>query len=1049
MPESLRQPTARPAGPLVASLDGVRREVRRFHLVRACVFGLVVFAAVLVLAEGFERLAVLREGTALLVVSVAIVCAVLTVLRLVLRALVRTPSVTDLALGVEAAHPELLDSFVCAVELEVSGREHLGPLEESLLARARQQLRLLDPAGIFRSSLAWRRLVLLALLAALATGALGHTRVARKARYHLADWRAGTPTGLTLEFPREPVPERSNVRLEARINRWQDATEILYEDQDGRHRFPLNQTPGGDRHFTFYDLVGMVRFRVETPSLRSAWHTVESFTPPGFERVSLRIEQPAYTGREAIEFDEFRNTSAVVGSRIELTVATRPGTDAVVLADGSSLAMGETGPGVFQFAQRLAETLVFRVRLRTAEGFSAFGPEVTILGEPDLPPVIEVVEPRRDVQVLADERVYLEALASDDFGISRVVLRYTVSGGEPQHVVLHEAPSGAPPEPEVAVGNMLDLAELEVTDGDVISYAFLAADNRDPEPQTARSRVFFITVRPEPEDAGEMEGEGQKTEVDLAALIAELKRIIRLTWDMPEARERERETRRDELYRALKELALETRSTMNEILGDTDGEDADTVRQAFTMIEREILSAANLVERNLFEEALAPEERALAMLVAIENELLKNTMRAQGEGDQQSEGDDQPEEQEGEPDGDRGTAQAQDRARIREALEQVRRLAERQDGQNRDLERAPDGLDQALASALGEKQQDIRETSAAIRGRLANLADAEQAVADLANAEREMSRSQQALDNRNLPLARPYGARSHQALLAAIRSLEDAQRKQAAERIEQLSQFAQQLADAQSQSAEQSRQFGQSSQPDPEQIGAAGQRQRSIQQWNKRLEQAIEQSAGELEETFPQAARALAEAAREARESGTSGKMTRAANALLYRRFDHARREQTDAANELLKLAEDLAAAAGNLPTMSREELLEAMRELQRQAQEIQRAMQQGDEEGARSAMERQAGEGARRIEQLASALQDDTLERLSADLAHAPRGESAAAEGARLLGMYRAALLALEHHLLAAGLERKLGLSRDTAVPPERYRRLVEQYFKNLSREQ
>ena len=51
MPASPRQSADRPAGPLTASLAGVRQSIRRFRLVWACVTGLTVFAAVLAVAS--------------------------------------------------------------------------------------------------------------------------------------------------------------------------------------------------------------------------------------------------------------------------------------------------------------------------------------------------------------------------------------------------------------------------------------------------------------------------------------------------------------------------------------------------------------------------------------------------------------------------------------------------------------------------------------------------------------------------------------------------------------------------------------------------------------------------------------------------------------------------------------------------------------------------------------------------------------------------------------------------------------------------------------
>ncbi len=152
MPETVAQPAERP---LVDSLAAVRRSIRRFRLAWACVAGLGVFAGVLAIAATAEQWIGLREPTALIVVGGAALFALLVILQGVLRVVLRTPSVVELALGVEKIHPELLDAFVCAVELETSGRTAFGPLEEALLVRTRQQTQALDLPRVFRSSLRW------------------------------------------------------------------------------------------------------------------------------------------------------------------------------------------------------------------------------------------------------------------------------------------------------------------------------------------------------------------------------------------------------------------------------------------------------------------------------------------------------------------------------------------------------------------------------------------------------------------------------------------------------------------------------------------------------------------------------------------------------------------------------------------------------------------------------------------------------------------------------------------------------------------------------
>jgi hypothetical protein len=630
------------------------------------------------------------------------------------------------------------------------------------------------------------------------------------------------------------------------------------------------------------------------------------------------------------------------------------------------------------------------------------------------------------------------------------MLKYTISGQESHVPVLFEADPKSPPEPEAEVGEKLDLAKLKVKDGDVIAYAFIAWDNRQPNVQTARSRVFFITVRPDLEQEKQQQGKGkgQQQELDLSSLIAELKRLIRLNWDQLDATGSQADALRDELYRGLKDLSVETGKKMNEIVKAVDPQTGAAVQGVFEEVDREILRAAGLVEKKLVEEAMAPEQRALAILIALENELLKNSAKSQGQGQSKSQSEGQKQEQPPQENGDKSAQQAQAMAKIRDALDRARRLAERQDDLNREMQRAPDDLDPALAKALGDKQADLESASSSIRKDLGDLPDAALAVRDLEGAEREMGKTKQSLAQQDMPVARPHGARSHHMLLSAVRSLEEAQRKQAAERINQLAQAAQQLSDAQSQASDESLKMGQGQKPSAEQVKNAREKQGALKEMNDRLNEAIERTAGEFEETFPQASRALAEAASSAREAGTSRKMTRAANALLYQRFEKARRDQTDAANQLLKLSGQLSDAGRNLPTMSREELLEAMRKLQKQAQGIQKTMQQGDSKETRAQLQQQAQKGAQSLDQMASAMQEKALQQIADDMSMPQGGENAMAEGQRILGMNRAAMRVLEQHLAAAGVERKLGLSRETANPPEKYRRLVEQYFKDLSRE-
>jgi hypothetical protein len=91
---------------------------------------------------------------------------------------------------------------------------------------------------------------------------------------------------------------------------------------------------------------------------------------------------------------------------------------------------------------------------------------------------------------------------------------------------------------------------------------------------------------------------------------------------------------------------------------------------------------------------------------------------------------------------------------------------------------------------------------------------------------------------------------------------------------------------------------------------------------------------------------------------------------------------------------------------------------------------------------------GAQTLDPVAAALQDQALKEVTDQMA-AGIGEGSPSEiGAQTLRLFRAAIGILEHHVTATEVRRRLDLSRKTAVPPEKYRRQVEQYFRDLGRE-
>ena len=1022
--------------------EPVRRRLRSVRLAGGCIAALGLFAAVILLADGVERLQALRESWVLWTAVLAAGLALAVLTRAGLVALLRGPAARELALEVERARPELLDSLICAVELQQRAAAPPNVLEQALLDQVHARLDCGAPlADVFREALHWRRLALPAMLFAACMALALHSRAWQKAAARLADLRRGENTGLVLQVPTEPVPEHTDVRIDADVRRWETDASVEYADAEGRHRFRMNRADGGRSFFTFYDLTQPLRYRVVTPSLASPWQWLTTYRPPSFEEVILQVEPPAYTGRETQKLDGFRNLQAVVGSRVSIRLRSQPGVTAQWQGERTTTAFASAPDGVATHEFKVERDGTYRAVLRSPPGYAAQGPELRLIAQPDLPPVVSLLKPGRDAQAGKDDTVALEVRAGDDFGLRRLVLTYSISGAERQSALLFDA--GPERVLDQTVEHDFNLATLQVEPGDVITYTITAVDNREPEAQEARSDVCFIVVRP-PFETKEQEGkEGKEMKLDISALIAESKRLIRFTWDTLGMPETERAKPTTDLHRDLGVLRLEIRKMFTKLMKESGGMAVSGgLPELFGAAEREVATAIMLAERRQLDEVGTPQERALAALTRIENELMQNAAKGKGKGESSQPSPPKPPSAPGE----KRPSQQQMMQALRDARRQAQELAERQARLNQELQRTPTPSPEA-AQGLAAKQRDLEKDTSAVAQGLESLPPAQSAAATLAASAAEMKQGAAHLDQADAGAGERRGRRAGGLLDAAIKDLDDALRKAASDRIQALSKAAGQLSDAQRGAADQSRGLAAQPQPGAAALAQAEKTQRELNQSAAELRQAVGNTAAEFEEAFPDASQALGEALQNANRQGLERTMSRAANALLYRKPDKALKPQTDAANQLMELARGLETAGSKLPTLSREELLEALQAMQQQAHEAAEGMKQPGQQG-RQRLQAAQERGAQTLDPVAAALQDQALKEVTDQMA-AGIGEGSPSEiGAQTLRLFRAAIGILEHHVTATEVRRRLDLSRKTAVPPEKYRRQVEQYFRDLGRE-
>lgn len=190
--------------------------------------------------------------------------------------------------------------------------------------------------------------------------------------------------------------------------------------------------------------------------------------------VELSFKYPPHTGLEPRTLPSTTgDISAPTGT--EVTYRTRADRD----VEGAALLLGATRIPL-EVEQRqltgtfvVAESGVFHVAFLDGKDLVAEGPDQSLTAEADQTPQVRVTTPLDGLEVLPDkQRVTVTYDATDDYGITRLELVYTIEGQQPAKQALK------PDDGRTSRGTYVwDLAELGLQPGQLVTWAVEATDN--------------------------------------------------------------------------------------------------------------------------------------------------------------------------------------------------------------------------------------------------------------------------------------------------------------------------------------------------------------------------------------------------------------------------------------------------------------------------------------------------------------------------------------------------------------------------------------------
>jgi hypothetical protein len=571
--------------------------------------------------------------------------------RFLIWPLARRVSDEQAALYLEENEPSLEASVLAALETTSGSNPTSEALERGLIENALQRAadvdfgRRIEQKGLYRAS---------GVLAAVALGSLallllGPTQLRDGAAALFFPTRdAGTvnPYSISVNPGDVTIARGSDQLITAELLGFEtEDVQIFFrgESEDAFDRLSMITDGAEGFELLLLSLDENTDYFVESGGIRSATHRIEVADLPYVEHLELVYRFPAYTGlaSRTVEFggDIAALRGTVVTLRVFPTMLTPGGQ---LLVDGEAVELTNEGDGTWTASLTVEREGYYEVALARPGGeLVPASPQYMIEVLSDQPPSVSFSKPGRDERASPIEEFYLEARADDDYGVSDLLLIYSVNGGPEDTIPLFDGR----PIPEVTAGHTLFLEEFGLEPGDLISYYAQVEDaNRGPDSRTAKSDIYFVQIRPfrvdftQAEQGGGGGGGGGGGQEDRA--LSELQeQVVAATYNLVRDRELYSESEFQENLvsvrlaqgRAREQVAgLLQRLTSRGLGNDTEFE---KIAQSLSAAIAEMEAAEAILAEGELQEAISPELKALLQLQkAEENYEVEVSQGQQGGG---------------------------------------------------------------------------------------------------------------------------------------------------------------------------------------------------------------------------------------------------------------------------------------------------------------------------------------------------------------------------------------------------------------------------------
>ncbi|PCJ52046.1 MAG: hypothetical protein COA79_25040 [Planctomycetota bacterium] len=865
------------------------------------------------------------------------------------------------------------------------------------------------------------------------TTSLLFNNLSLKAYWAAKDIYSGTSTYFAITPGDATIRTGSTLQVKVKLNREQRIGAPLYifiNQNDQYEKFALTHKGDNNYIFNIYSIENNCNYYINNYTNTSSIHSINVYELPKFKTKKITVSPPHYTRIKSSIHNEGEYLTVPENSSILIEFETNKPVNAFIQFSNNTQPFKVSKNGRYFYQWRVKKYTEYSILLKDKSGHEfKTDPNWIIETIPDLPPIADITTPKDDQSYYGVERIKISTVLYDDYQVDHANLVFDIPNLGIKRIPINFKKNK---KNGITINKNLyvNLLNFNLQNGQIISYYLEAVDNKKLVAQFAISDVKFLNIVPGKVESSKNEKKGdkkkqQKQDFRLDDLFAEAKKIYRNS--LPLKFEPDLETKRNEILEfgnSLGDLRINISKRNQQLQKISGSNKLGQISYLFEDLIEKIDSAEKQMRDFDITKSMQNQMRGLQNIHKLIKLLSKPKEKAKGE---ESSSDKSEKEKK------KDQKKKQDlKKSIKDLAEKLEEAKQANDSLNQKLSKSNNKLDKNEKDFFTKEKEQIKEEITSIKDEMQKFKELFQTADILQSANKELRSEIDKIKKGLKQNSLQHSKKSSFLIDKALKNLNEMLKQINQNEFDQLESQIKKMIAKQQQLKKESK----ATANNPGKQKELSEQQSKMAQDIKDFKKTAQNTLDSIEDKAPQSFKELEKTLEQLTKDNLERKAKKASKSIFYGMKSKAEQEQDKILKSLSKTQKGLQQAKSKMPDVSKEALLKSLQDL---AKLQKKGKKQSENKSAKELKETIEKMNQKKTPQF---LKD--VIRLAEQLKDSKPGEA----GITIAELVQETISLVEEELRKMEFNKLLKKKIQQQSAPDKYKKMVEKYFKNLSRQ-